>query len=495
MGPLPPLKTNCCILNVVNKLQNFKLSPKKLNQRKKDGEHKDIDGVHENKREKSEKKTSTRKKKLFPDIIGRPRKSPREHASTLAILSSLVQQRRKRDRELNDNIDSIENGDTTIMNDNCPLDTIKEEPDFESESKKNDANVDYLTRELENTFTDAFIDDLVDINIPEDALLSFNKDNDLVSLVESYVSESSALSDLDFNYGKKDFYDNKKLSKVEALMLARSAKKRKNNRTGWPNKKRVTTIKKEKDEGIGSSVENESDRINDEKTAVDLSNCFQKSTDEVFITSQSKVFCEENHNKRCTTPVSIPYESSIIKDGFNNLLCTSSSEKTENSDIFTVSSDSLDTSATDVTEIKNDKDVDSISSKSIFVSDDLESSSLTFDIQETIHVNSDAVVIDDNNKNKECVGTLMTYVKNDNDIIGSSDDIHNDVASIKKLNASPSSYGLRSTSKSRCGKRQSSKRNSTSVTTTITTGTSTLPKSPRSPRKLRKPRGRWYRER
>lgn len=38
------------------------------------------------------------------DINGHPRKSPREHASTLAILSCLVQQRRKREKELNGGI-------------------------------------------------------------------------------------------------------------------------------------------------------------------------------------------------------------------------------------------------------------------------------------------------------------------------------------------------------------------------------------------------------
>lgn len=38
------------------------------------------------------------------DIYGQPRKSPREHASTLAILSCIVQQQRKREKELNGGI-------------------------------------------------------------------------------------------------------------------------------------------------------------------------------------------------------------------------------------------------------------------------------------------------------------------------------------------------------------------------------------------------------
>lgn len=42
-----------------------------------------------------------KKETFLLDINGRPRKSPREHASTLAILSHLVQQRRKREKELN----------------------------------------------------------------------------------------------------------------------------------------------------------------------------------------------------------------------------------------------------------------------------------------------------------------------------------------------------------------------------------------------------------
>lgn len=41
---------------------------------------------------------------MLLDAFGQPRKSPREHASTLAILSSLVQQRRKRIKEMNGGI-------------------------------------------------------------------------------------------------------------------------------------------------------------------------------------------------------------------------------------------------------------------------------------------------------------------------------------------------------------------------------------------------------
>lgn len=46
----------------------------------------------------------SKKKGLLLDAFGKPRKSPREHASTLAILSSLVQQRRRRIKELNGGI-------------------------------------------------------------------------------------------------------------------------------------------------------------------------------------------------------------------------------------------------------------------------------------------------------------------------------------------------------------------------------------------------------
>ncbi|XP_055319868.1 uncharacterized protein LOC129577232 isoform X2 [Sitodiplosis mosellana] len=47
---------------------------------------------------------SNKKKAVLLDAFGQPRKSPREHASTLAILSSLVQQRRKRIKEMNGGI-------------------------------------------------------------------------------------------------------------------------------------------------------------------------------------------------------------------------------------------------------------------------------------------------------------------------------------------------------------------------------------------------------
>lgn len=47
---------------------------------------------------------SGKKKAVLLDAFGQPRKSPREHASTLSILSSLVQQRRKRIKEMNGGI-------------------------------------------------------------------------------------------------------------------------------------------------------------------------------------------------------------------------------------------------------------------------------------------------------------------------------------------------------------------------------------------------------
>lgn len=47
---------------------------------------------------------SGKKKAVLLDAFGQPRKSPREHASTLSILSSLVQQRRKRIKDMNGGI-------------------------------------------------------------------------------------------------------------------------------------------------------------------------------------------------------------------------------------------------------------------------------------------------------------------------------------------------------------------------------------------------------
>lgn len=73
---------------------------------------------------------------MLLDAFGQPRKSPREHASTLAILSSLVQQKRKRLREMNggispekmpnDNSSSAANGTPVDGTDNDEL----EDDDF-----------------------------------------------------------------------------------------------------------------------------------------------------------------------------------------------------------------------------------------------------------------------------------------------------------------------------------------------------------------------------
>lgn len=78
------------------------------------------------------------------DINGRPRKSPREHASTLAILSCLVQQRRKREKELNGGVspekqrqrrsgvgvaDLCDDGSNTVTTTDTENDEFDDEPD------------------------------------------------------------------------------------------------------------------------------------------------------------------------------------------------------------------------------------------------------------------------------------------------------------------------------------------------------------------------------
>lgn len=85
------------------------------------------------------------KKRVLLDAFGQPRKSPREHASTLAILSSLVQQKRKRLKELNGGIspEKMPNYSAALGTSNDATDTEElEDDDFCDNDSKNVYDVD-----------------------------------------------------------------------------------------------------------------------------------------------------------------------------------------------------------------------------------------------------------------------------------------------------------------------------------------------------------------
>lgn len=95
-----------------------------------------------------------KKRAALLDAFGQPRKSPREHASTLAILSSLVQQRRKRIKELNGGISpekmpnySQTNGTTEVTDNDENDDDVDDFCDNDSFQMKDDVVDDQQSRD------------------------------------------------------------------------------------------------------------------------------------------------------------------------------------------------------------------------------------------------------------------------------------------------------------------------------------------------------------
>ncbi|XP_057667480.1 uncharacterized protein LOC130900705 isoform X1 [Diorhabda carinulata] len=220
-----------------------------------------------------------------------PRKSPRQHASTLAILSDLVQQRKRRSKNKPPPEETVQN-----------LPTIQEEPppqpppvEVEEPPPKPPTPVQYhhhrlqtpkqpigsvkkttvrkvkpkidyfaMAKQIEEEFDKALNDDIIDceLEISDDAV-DFNNSRttlqDILGLYEennSRETEKSCRRFFNGTPGRKP-----------------GMKKRKSNRTGWPNKSKRTTKKepnKEKGENdtastIGSASINNSEEEDEEE--------------------------------------------------------------------------------------------------------------------------------------------------------------------------------------------------------------------------------------
>lgn len=83
-----------------------------------------------------------KKKAILLDAFGKPRKSPREHASTLAILSNIVQQRRKRFKELNGGISPEKM--PNYLHTNGTMADLTDDDDCDNDSGANTDNGDHF---------------------------------------------------------------------------------------------------------------------------------------------------------------------------------------------------------------------------------------------------------------------------------------------------------------------------------------------------------------
>lgn len=476
---------------------------------------------------KFRKTISTRKRKQLLDQSNHPRKSPREHASTLAILSS-----RKNGVIINgvggdlmgsdeNSRNSMDSGEETITKccddeilvkpttTTATTSTIDERSTTEETTAPSDGcyvNVMKLSNDIDCFFNEFSYEN--DVELPpmildELSLITPSRDrNNLlngISLVDEHDNYDNLfdINNLDNNnlISKKPLALNRKLTQSECLHLARNARRRKNNRTGWPKKKRVMPqsaggVSKVK-EIVSSTIEEiplmnpiihlipvipikaeipvvqlsslppplppppptifPISRFDKQHISVDLSACIEKSDEVLFTSRGNRNGLIYNHRVGESTTVTTTTKNSSSRQ----IDTTVGNENI--SDMFTVSSsDSLDSALTNITEIKIEKDeFDTMSSQSIFVSDDSS-------------IDNDGEIL------------LPATIKCE----------LNDVDQQQSIDIILSSYGLRSNKKTpeKKGRKSSTNSNPNSLTKKII--------SPQySPRKLRKPRGRWYRER
>ncbi|KAJ3643845.1 hypothetical protein Zmor_026530 [Zophobas morio] len=155
-----------------------------------------------------------------------PRKSPRQHASTLAILSSLIQQRKRKSRRHD-------------LDFRTTLPTILEEPRARSSKKP---RVDYISlmKNVEEEFANVCDDGLLDVEIDKDNGIDFKGSVAIEDILTVYENKDSVIK------------ANKRLVSGKP---GRKPGKRKKNRTGWPlNRTRRRRDRKEDDESTVDSL-------------------------------------------------------------------------------------------------------------------------------------------------------------------------------------------------------------------------------------------------
>lgn len=519
---------------------------------------------------------STSRRNSLLDINGQPRKSPREHASTLAILSCLVQERKKREKELNGGIspdklrpnndeqtsdgscgDESNDTDGGVMHtiikqevESCDEDVdsvdimqptsastvvadIKSEP-IDATTYNEEATVDGNESTKEDAKTE-FKNPKMPRSDYVNPMKLYSQIDDLLHTTNHHAGDDEDADDIDVVMDKsyndvpistehsddliligtpKDFIDillstapgplrYRSLinAKPSALNSFSRSKKRRNNKTGWPTlpKRKIVATKKEDAEGDGeeeedqeeqpnvdedsnscsnlSPTEPEEDECDDNQTTnddrVDISDQLENGKDEYYIQSRQKLnSMGEDFSK----------DDEFSNDGNNSLvLYPDTGDKAECSDIFTVSSDSLDTDANESNNKQQqllDKDYDVISMKSIINVSDEDTSSADVTLAEMLKKQigvGDKLVRSNRQKN---VNKKPNKIANNMKLL-------QPIIYVKKINESDSE----SLSKFITGKKNSPIKDESTV------GSNSSPNTKCSPRKLRKPRGRWYRER
>ncbi|XP_022901356.2 MATH and LRR domain-containing protein PFE0570w isoform X1 [Onthophagus taurus] len=357
-----------------------------------------------------------------------PRKSPRQHASTLAILSSLLHQRKRR----SDNNKSSSELDKTL-----PTIQEKEEDQAKSVDEKEDeeiiiykgpeGKVQEIVRENERIakrideewFNFGLLNDL-ELNLSEEETVLINS-----RLKLSAIELLNNFDDKDNN----SFTPAKKLFST----AKKPWRKKKKNRTGWPNK----NSKRRKEE------------------------------------SKDNFCC--NH-KELNNSGALKNHSQKTKNNCNNFSDQSTTDKTKSVPIKNVNSVILDDNQVILN--GNDDDQDRVLNKinKLKKQDDDNDEGEQFNSEKDDLNNKKDIEWDNSPKEK----VLMAKVTNGSEVSNNDKDLLQPVVRVQKLTEKISS---KKRAKSGSSPNRTVKR------------PRRTPPSPKSPRILRKPRGRWYRER
>lgn len=317
--------------------------------------------------------------------------------------------------------------------------------------------------------------------------------------------------------------------------FGQKGKKRRNNKTGWPSlPKRRNLFKREKTDGSGTdngAVSNTEDDENGsvsgtpadgEVDRIDISShLLQNKADEFFIQSrrhrspltniktendsmddEKEGYEEYEEDEEVAEPFMNDNDNAI------NHVFTSSSEKAENSDIFTVSSDSLDTTDLTTAEVNGDAaaakrkiaapgppDVEDEESAAETDESSSDATTIAEIIQKKVALKAtDHPIIDDPQQQQR---KIETRAKGERNILAKQNNrlTLQPVVCVKKMNEKD--FYRRAYNSSASTSPQKTKESPAKQVTaaSISNRNSCSPKTKVSPRKLRKPRGRWYRER
>ncbi|CAG9817369.1 unnamed protein product [Phaedon cochleariae] len=198
-----------------------------------------------------------------------PRKSPRQHASTLAILSSLIQQRRKRAKN---KLDKSAKSLAAIPEEEKPPEVAPEpemaapEPEMaappKTPARKTKPRVDYhaialqIDKELDSALDDSL--ENYDLDIAEEQTVDFlHSKTSLEEILRLYEEDKSKESE----WSCRRF--------LNGAPGRKPGRRKKTNKTGWPNKNNRKSTKrdasKEKDENTDSE-DSEEDVCEEEVT-------------------------------------------------------------------------------------------------------------------------------------------------------------------------------------------------------------------------------------